>query len=176
MRLGNMTLFFCAVSVLLGLQFVSQISQASECKAIQTTLDGSSFLCGDSPVGLCSNGIIRSGVLKGNKVAVYTAAAPSAGLWTEGIWVLSYSADAVFTTKRGDLYLSQLGVADTLQNVFTEVNRVVGGTGRYHEASGYLFISGTLSTSDIATDFDSNITGTLCLTEPIDDEEEDDGD
>lgn len=162
--------------VFLGLIFAAQTSVASECENIKARLSGSSFLCGDSPVGLCSDGIINSGILKGTKEAVYTAAAPSAGLWTEGPWVLSYSADAVFTTMDGELYLRQLGVADTLRKVFTEINRVVGGTGRFHEASGDLFISGTQITSDLATDFDSNITGTLCLSDPIDDEKDDDDD
>lgn len=154
--------------VFLGLIFAAQTSIASECEDIKVRLSGSSFLCGDSPVGLCSNGIIANGILKGTKMAVYTAAAPGAGLWTEAPSVLSYSADAVFTTKRGDLYLSQLGVADTMRKVFTEINRVVGGTGHFHNASGDLFISGTLSTSDITTEFASDITGTLCLIDAID--------
>jgi hypothetical protein len=151
------------VLVLLGLLFVSQVSQASECKVIKTRLDGSTFLCADSPVGVCADGTITSGILKGTKFAFYTAAAPSAGLPTEPPSVLSYSAYAVFTTKHGDLHLSQLGVSDTERQVFTELNRVVGGTGRFYEASGELFISGTFSSPDIITDFESEITGTLCL-------------
>ena len=140
---------------------------------IITTLDGSSFLCGDSPVGLCSKGVIGSGILKGFKAAVYTAAAPSAGLWTESPGVLSYSAEAVFTTEDGELHLSQLGVIDTLRQVFTEVNRVVGGTGRFEQATGDLFISGTVSTSDISTDFKSNVTGTVCLITPAGEDNDD---
>ncbi|MDH3238002.1 MAG: dirigent protein [Deltaproteobacteria bacterium] len=150
--------------VLLGLLIGNQTSQASECKKISTKLDGSTFPCAESPGGLCANGTIRSGILKGTKLAVYTAAAPSAGLpGVESPFVLSYTADAVFTTKHGELHLSQLGVSDPFQQVFTELNRVVGGTGRFYQASGILFISGTLSVD--GTEFESDITGTLCLTD-----------
>ena len=162
--------------ILLGLLFVGQTTQASECIAIKTTLDGSTFPCAASPGGLCADGIIGSGVLKGTKLAIYTAAAPSAGLpGVESPLVLSYTADAVFTTKHGELYLSQLGVSDPLRQVFTELNRVVGGTESFYQASGDLFISGTLSID--GTEFESAMTGTLCLTHPIeDDDEDDDGD
>ena len=152
--------------ILLGLLFAGQTSQASECKIIKTTLDGSLFPCAESPGGLCADGTIRSGILKGSKLAVYTAAAPSAGLpETEFPLVLSYTADAVFTTDQGELHLSQLGVIDPFRRVFTELNRVVGGTGRFDQASGDLFISGT--TNIDGTEFESDITGTLCLTYPM---------
>jgi hypothetical protein len=62
-----------------------------------------------------------------------------------------------------------------LRQVFTELNRVVGGTESFYQASGDLFISGTLSID--GTEFESEMTGTLCLTHPIeDDDEDDDGD
>lgn len=156
--------YYCTlVPVLACLLLVAEVSVGSECKVIRTTLEGSSFLCGESPVGLCSDGIIAGSILKGTKIAVYTAGAPTAGLWTEGPSVLSYTADAIFTTGHGDLYLSQLGVMDIARKVYTEVNRVVGGTGRFHQAQGDLFISGRMTTSDLATEFDGEITGTLCL-------------
>ena len=158
--------------ILFGLLFGNQTSQASECRAIRTKLDGSTFFCSASPGGLCADGTIRSGILKGTKLAVYTAAAPSAGLpGVESPLVLSYTADAVFTTKHGELHLSQLGVSDPLRQVFTELSRVVGGTGRFYQASGDLFISGTLSID--GTDFESDITGTVCLTDSIEDDDED---
>ena len=108
--------------IFLGLLSVSQTSQALECIVIETTLDGSTFPCAASPGGLCADGTIGSGILKGTKLAVYTAAAPSAGLpGVESPLVLSYTADAVFTTKHGELHLSQLGVTDPLRQVFTFV-------------------------------------------------------
>lgn len=151
------------VLVLLGLLCVSQVSQAGECKVINTTLNGSTYYCVDSPMGVCAGGTITSGILKGTKFAFYTAAAETACLSTEPDSVLSYSATAFFTTKHGVLELSQLGVSDLGHQVFTELNRVVDGTGRFYEASGELFISGTFSLPDIITGFESKITGTLCL-------------
>ncbi len=143
---------------------LAQISQASECKVISTTLDGSVFSCAASPGGVCSDGTIRSGILKGTKLAVYAAAAPSAGLpGVESPLVLSYTADAVFTTDQGELHLSQLGVVDPFRQVFTELNRVVGGTGRFDQASGDLFISGTTSIGGMF--FESVITGEVCLAD-----------
>ena len=158
----------------LTLLFVCTSSQASGCKSIETTLDGSTFPCAESPGGLCADGNISSGILKGTKFAVYTAAAPSAGLpGVEPPYVLSYTADAVFTTKHGELHLSQLGLTDPVRRVFTELNRVVGGTGRFHEAGGDLFIYGTLSID--GTEFFSDVTGNICLKGNIDDDDEDDG-
>ena len=148
--------------ILLASFFGAQTGQASECKVIITTLDGSLFPCAESPGGLCSDGFIGSGILKGTKLAIYTASAPSAGLpGTEHPFVLSYTADATFTTDKGELYLSQLGVIDPFRQVFTELNRVVGGTGLFDQATGDLFISGTTSVDGIT--FESDITGTVCL-------------
>lgn len=149
--------------IFIGLLFISQVTFASECKVIKTRLDGSSFLCGDSPVGLCSEGSLAGGLIKGTKLAVYTAAAPSAGLWTELPTSTSYTADAVFTAKDGELHLNQLGVIDAERQIFTEINRIVGGTGRFYQASGDLFISGSVNSPDIVTEFRSEVTGTVCL-------------
>lgn len=164
MQLASGKSLCCLGWILLGLLFGSQVSQASECKVIKTTLDGSTFPCGESPGGLCAEGTIWSGILRGTKLAVYTAAAPSAGLpEVEPPSVLSYSAEAVFTTDQGELHLDQLGVLDPFRQVFTELNRVVGGTGRFDQASGDLFISGTVSLD--GTEFESDITGSVCLNE-----------
>jgi len=101
-------------------------ADATECKVINTELDGSTFLCGESAVGVCS-------------------------------------ADAVFSTGRGDLYLSQVAVSDSDRRAFTEINRVLGGTGLFDGASGTLFISGTSASSALVTTFESTITGSVCL-------------
>ena len=59
--------------------------------------------------------------------------------------------------------MSQLGVTDTTRQAFAELNRVVGGTGRFVGATGELFISGTLDTPELTTGFDSTVTGTVCF-------------
>ena len=163
MKLDNIAVKYLLIPVLLGLLSVSLAGQASDCKIVNTQLDGSSFICGESPIAICADGVISSGILKGTKMAVYTAGAPGAGLFTESPVVASYSADAVFTTKRGELHLSQLGVTDPINQIFTELNRVVGGTGRFSGATGELFISGTLNTPELVTGFESRVTGTVCI-------------
>ena len=163
MRSISFATAYFAMPILLVLFSLAGIVQASDCKLVNTQLNGSSFICGESPIGICADGTITSGILKGTKMAVYTAGAPGAGLFTESPLVASYSADAVFTTKHGELHLSQLGVTDPINQIFTELNRVVGGTGRFSGATGELFISGTLNTPDLATGFESGVTGTVCI-------------
>jgi hypothetical protein len=163
MRLKSHAVAYFSIPILLALFSLVGIVQASDCKIVNTQLDGSSFICGESPIGICADGTITSGILKGTKLAVYTAGAPGAGLFTESPVVASYSANAVFTTKHGELHLSQLGVTDPINQIFTELNRVVGGTGRFLGATGELFISGTLNTPELVTGFESRVTGTVCI-------------
>ena len=163
MKLNSIAAKYLLIPVLLGLLSVSLTGQASDCKIVNTQLNGSSFICGESPIAICADGVITSGILKGTKMAIYTAGAPGAGLFTESPLVASYSADAVFTTKHGDLHLSQLGVTDTIRQAFTELNRVVGGTGRFSGATGELFIYGTLNTPELTTAFESRVVGTVCI-------------
>lgn len=147
----------------LALFFPTRAVQASDCKIVNSHLNGSSFFCGESPIGICADGVITSGILKGSKMAIYTAGAPGAGLITEPPPVASYSAHAVFTTRHGELHLSQLGVTDPVRQVFTELNRVVGGSGRFSGATGELFIFGTLETGELTTGFASRVIGTVCI-------------
>jgi len=166
MRLTLTTSATCTVSTVLMLLLVGQAAHAGQCRRIFTTIVGTAFPCAESPGGLCSDGDIRRGILKGTKFAVYTNSGPSAGLpATEPPEVLSYNAEATFTTRRGELHLNQLGVSDPFRQVYTELNRVVGGTGRFEGASGDLFISGNLY--DEGSRFDGLVTGTLCLQRPI---------
>lgn len=163
MRSSSLATFYLLILVLYS---QTQVVQASDCKIVNTRLDGSSYICGESSIGICAEGTISSGILKGTKLAVYTAGAPGAGLFTESPEVASYSADAVFTTKHGELHLSQLGVTDPINQIFTELNRVVGGTGRFSGATGELYISGTLDTPELVTGFESRVIGTVCIHKP----------
>ena len=163
MRSSSFTTVYFLMLVFLVLYSLVPAVQASDCKIVNTQLNGSSFICGQSDIGICADGTITSGILKGTKLAVYTAGAPGAGLFTESPIVASYSADAVFTTKHGELHLSQLGVTDPINQIFTELNRVVGGTGRFSGATGELFISGTLNTPELVTGFESRVTGMVCI-------------
>jgi len=145
----------------ISLSWMSQTVLASDCKNIITELDGSTFSCADSPVGFCSDGVISSGILKGTKLAVYQGLAPFAGMpGIEPETVFSYSGPATFSTNHGELWLDQVGVLDLGRGIFTELQRVTGGTGRFTNASGELFVSGTYINE---TDWTSDVTGVVGL-------------
>jgi hypothetical protein len=151
------------IALLLGAQqrLASQTSPV-RCEPINTQLDGSIVPCGDSPVGFCAVGAVRSGLLKGSKEAVYLGASPTAGIpGVEPPSTISYSATQVFHTDKGDLHMSVVGVSDYARLVFTEVARITGGTGRFANATGNLFISGTFAPDGVS--FQSRITGEICF-------------
>lgn len=143
------------------LRLASQTSPLPS-EPINTQLDGSIVPCGESPVGFCAVGSVSSGLLKGSKEATYLAVGPSAGLpGVEPPSTISYSANQVFHTDKGDLQMSVVGVSDYASLVFTEVARITGGTGRFANATGNLFISGTFASDGVR--FQSRVTGEICL-------------
>jgi hypothetical protein len=147
--------------VVLSLVGVAARIEASDCKDVHQDLPGPLFGCPDSPIGLCSSGTVDSGTIKGSKEAVYLGLVPSAGLTgVEPGATMSYAGTSVFHTAEGDLHTSFVGVIDTIRLVFTEVSRITHGTGGWVNATGDLFISGTV-TADGAS-FESQMTGRVC--------------
>lgn len=133
----------------------------SSCEPVNAQLDGQLVPCAESPVGFCAVGTITTGSLRGTKEAVYQAVSPAAGMPNaEAPTTLSYSGTQVFHTVNGDLYMSVVGVADNARQVFTELGRITGGTGRFTNATGNLFISGTLSADGLS--FYSKVSGEIC--------------
>ena len=140
---------------------------ADQCKNIDTELVGRIAPCAESPVGLCAPATARGGLLKGEKNFVFQGLAPAAGLAPlEPATVLSYSGPVVYHTHYGELHLSAIGVLDQGRLVFSEVQRVLGGTGRFVGATGNLFVSGDSSGPEPsgAVPFESRITGEVCLS------------
>jgi hypothetical protein len=132
-------------------------------ETIHVDLNGPIFQCSESEVGLCSAGTIASGLLKGSKEAVYHGFGASAGMpAVEPPTTLSYSGTSVFHTERGDLHTSFVGVLDTTRFVFTEISRVTSGSGRFTDATGNIFISGTVAAD--GTSFESTMTGEIETT------------
>jgi hypothetical protein len=127
-------------------------------EVIDTQLDGTVFMCAESPVGFCASGSVSSGLLKGSKEAVYQGFSLSAGMpGIEDPSTFSYLGTQVFRTAKGDLHMSVIGVQDSRRQVFSEIARITGGTGRFTNATGNLFISGTLTPDGTA--FQSRVTG-----------------
>jgi hypothetical protein len=132
----------------------------SRCEPVNAQLDGSVVPCAESPVGFCAIGTVTAGVLKGSKEATYHGFSLSAGMPdVELASAFSYSGTQVFHTEKGDLLMSVVGVQDNTRQVFTEIARITGGTGRFSTATGNLFISGTLSADGSA--FQSKVTGEI---------------
>lgn len=126
----------------------------------------------DSPVGMCTAGTVRSrgaggivagttrfralglgGGVVGEPSIVFPPAEP-ASTW-------SYRGDLAITTALGVLNLEDVGVFDTVRGSFSEMNRVVGGTGIFRDAQGDLFMYGYSNAS--GTGFDGDIRGRVCV-------------
>jgi hypothetical protein len=161
--ISNLSVLNSTMALTAAILVFAQPASATDCKRIITDLNGTQFVCAESPIGYCSDGAITSGILKGTKLAVYQGMAPFAGMpGVEPESVFSYSGPATFSTGEGELWLDQVGVLDLGRGLFTELQRVVGGTGRFSGASGHLFVSGQFFTE---TDWTSDITGFVCLAD-----------
>ena len=117
----------------------------------------------DSPVALCTTGVISGGgILRGTTRFTALALGPAAG---EPPTTLSYSGELVVTTKHGSITFSDAGIFDTDPSVsaFSELDRVVAGSGsgRFLGASGLLFIAGTASAG--GTVFEGDLRGEVCI-------------
>ena len=55
--------------------------------------------------------------------------------------------------------ISDVGVLDAANNVFSEIDRIESSTGIFFGAKGILFISG----NQTATGFTGKVTGSVCL-------------
>ena len=142
-------------------------ASAGECRHLDTDLTGSIVPCAQSPVGLCAPAVAQGGILKGPKTFTFQGLAPAAGLAPlEPATVLSYSGPVVYRTSHGELHLSAIGVLDQVRLVFTEVQRVTGGTGRFAGATGDLFVSGDSAGAlpSGAVPFESRVAGTICIS------------
>jgi len=123
-----------------------------------------------SVVGMCIAGRIRSrhGILSGT--TAFQATGLGGGVVGEPSIVFppaeppttwSYSGQLAVTGPLGTLDLEDVGVFDTARGTFTEMNRVMGGTGVWRDATGDLFIYG--HAHDDFGGFDGTIRGQICL-------------
>ena len=116
-----------------------------------------------SPVGLCTAGQISGGgILNGNTRFIALGTASAAGITgIEPETTLSYHGLLEVTTRHGTLTISDIGVFDPVVGVYSEVDRITAGTGRFENATGTLFIHGNAFTD--GSGFDGEVRGQICL-------------
>ena len=122
----------------------------------------------DSVVGMCTAGTVQGPLLSGD--TWFSATGLGGGVMGEPSIVTppaeppstwAYAGTLVIDTALGSLTLSDVGVFDTYGGGFSEVDRVVDGSGFYAGAEGTLFIYGV--GYEDGTGFDSSIRGHLCV-------------
>ena len=120
-----------------------------------------------SPVGLCTAGTLHGfpggttrfealglGGAPVGQASIVTPAAEPGTTW-------SYRGNLTYSTPVGDLRLEDVGVLDTIRGTYTELQRVVGGTGTFAHATGNLFSYG--HTTAAGDGFDGAVRGDVCL-------------
>ena len=112
------------------------------CKAVHGRIDlaATEPTCG-SAIGLCAGGILH-GTLQAHSDFIGTSFVSTVNTPSTGVIVLT--GDNAIHTNDGDLFTKDSVVLDTAgDGEFAEVDTIVGGTGSYAGASGYLQATGT---------------------------------
>ena len=134
----------------------------AKCKHVHAHAESSVLACSESPLGLCTAGEVTcNGLLKGTTFFVATALGPGAdpGDTTvasdAGLWTL--------TTSKGTLTASTIGMLDQANQLFFDIGRITGGTGRFAGATGTVYFYGTFAGAFPALTFDVRIDAEVCL-------------
>lgn len=81
----------------------------------------------------------------------------------------SYVGDFEYTTATGTLTMREMGLSEPSSNptpaggVVNAFQRIVGGTGEYEGATGYLFVSGFNRSGNVVT----TVHGQICIPAPV---------
>ena len=110
-----------------------------------------------SPVGVCTQGEIASGVLAGTTRFAVVALEPG-----DPSELLLYTGELVITTPSGDLTIQDRGVLNAVDGSFFEFDEIVDGSRAFTGVSGLLFSQGTST----PTGFDGTISGQVCGSPP----------
>jgi hypothetical protein len=127
-----------------GLFLGAPVSADPICQAVHGRVDlaVSGEPCG-SATGLCATGLLY-GALQAHSEFVGTSAVPTVDTPATGVLVLT--GDNVIHTRDGDLFTKDAIVLNSAgDGEFAEVDTIVGGTGSYEGATGYLIATGTFS-------------------------------
>lgn len=157
--LGLLVLGFAAVSLPLAAQ-----ANEARCKAIHADLIEIRSTTGCNPgLGACFLGEVNGNHGLRGTTHFYGdsgAAGPATGL--SGF--ISYSGPFEYRTARGNLQMRETGVTNTSTGLpqsgaVTAYQQVMGGTGVYEGATGFLFVSGRNVNNVIET----TVMGELCV-------------
>jgi hypothetical protein len=128
-------------------------ARADQCRAIDAAIVTTFTMCapGESPLGICTEGKIDSGLLQGTtRFAVQTMTGSADGVLYTGVLTI--------TTRSGTVTIDDFGVLNPTTGEFFELEQVVSGTGRFKHMTGTLTSQGVQTMSGFA----GTLTGTLC--------------
>jgi hypothetical protein len=133
------------------------VRSRSHCQRVSAHIVSIFFVDGcASPVGICTQGNIETGLLAGTtSFTVLTANSPP-----DFPNLLQYTGEFVITTENGVLTIQDSGVFDQANGAFFERDPIASGTGIFTNATGPLFSFGTQTTNPPG--FDGFVVGLLC--------------
>jgi hypothetical protein len=141
-----------AVFAMVLMFFCVSLVQASECRKVKANGSGIINLEDLTTDGINKNGGLLNGTIHGT---LSEELAPTLDPNT-----FSYLQQITLTTHKGTLMLSDVGLIDPGNKAFTEIQRVIGGTGVFEGATGILFINGS---TDDEGNFVNKTSGEICL-------------
>jgi hypothetical protein len=144
--------------MVVGLSASAKPGPKPKCFKVSGTLTSalSSGPCA-SAVGICTTGEFKGdGLLKGRTTFVADSLQPAAA--TEAPTTLVYSGLLTIQTKHGTLTTRDTGILDTANGLIGARDVVVGGTGIFAGATGYLLFQGTGTST-----FVNEASGEVCL-------------
>jgi hypothetical protein len=159
------TNFCLALAAVVGFAATAnaQAPTAAKCKAVHGDLiETRSDVCRPGDTAPCflgevdaNHGLRGTTYFKGESAALFPAAAPT---------FRSYVGNFEYTTATGTLTIREMGLSEPSNNptpdggVVNAFQRVVGGTGEFEGATGFLFVSGFNRSGHIVT----TVHGTIC--------------
>jgi hypothetical protein len=162
MRLTSTAVSALAIGLLLS--STARADEERSCKAVNAKIVTSFVACTPefpAGIGLCTQGTVDSGLLKGTTRFSATSLDLTTGRYT-GVLVI--------TTRKGTVTLHDAGALTPAG--FSEVQVIVSGTGKFRNASGILNSQGIQT----LTGFSGTLTGVVCKSGDREGDHEDERD
>ena len=167
---------FLSIVVALVSAAPGQAKSPEVCRRVNARLATVVFMDGClSPIGVCAEGVIARDRLIRGRTDVTMLSLQPIDVSYEPPTTLSFVGDRLIETRRGNLNLRITGSLDTARGEFAELMRVESGTGRFENATGTLYLTGTSNAE--GTEFFGDVTGRVCYPgRPGDHHDNDDDD